>query len=161
MKIVAIIMFLSIILTGLTAGLLFAYSVSVIPGLARVSDLEYIHAMQSINREIQNPVFFLCFFGAFIALIISVFQYYPEPGIPFGLLLGAVIFYGIGVLGVTMFFNVPLNNMLDQFRALENGGSEIGQIRQLYESRWNFWHYIRTLSSIIAFVMALLASYYR
>jgi len=47
--------------TALMAGLFYAFSCSVNLGLARLSNAEYISAMQSINRAIQNPIFFAAF----------------------------------------------------------------------------------------------------
>ena len=67
----SIILFGAVVLTGLSAGLFCAWSVSVIPGTKRVADLAYLETMQSINRAILNPVFFLIFFGSVVLLSIS------------------------------------------------------------------------------------------
>ena len=53
---------------GLMAGLFFAFSVSVMKALARLSSAEGIAAMQSINVAIINPVFVAAFFGTAAAL---------------------------------------------------------------------------------------------
>lgn len=53
----------TVILTGLSAGFFYAWSVSVIPGTQHISDTSYLQAMQSINRAILNPLFFVVFFG--------------------------------------------------------------------------------------------------
>ena len=50
--------------TGLIAGVFYAYAVSVNLGLAAQPDADYVAAMQAINERIQNPLFFLSFFGA-------------------------------------------------------------------------------------------------
>ena len=51
--------------TGLIiAGVFYAYAVSVNLGLATQPDADYVAAMQVINERIQNPLFFLSFFGA-------------------------------------------------------------------------------------------------
>jgi len=66
----------AVILTGLSAGLFYAWSVSVIPGTQKVSDSTYLQTMQSVNRAILNPVFFSVFFGSALLLILaSFFQY--------------------------------------------------------------------------------------
>ncbi|MBC8154239.1 MAG: DUF1772 domain-containing protein, partial [Bacteroidetes bacterium] len=64
--------------TALIAGLLYAYSCSVNPGLNRLSDASYLAAMQSINREIQNPVFFLSFLGALVLLPLSTWMLHSQ-----------------------------------------------------------------------------------
>jgi uncharacterized membrane protein len=58
--------------TGLMAGLFFAFSVSVMGALARIQPSEGIAAMQSINRVILNPVFFLAFFGTALVCLVIV-----------------------------------------------------------------------------------------
>jgi len=64
----------TIILSGLVAGLLYSYACSVNPGLHKLSDKEYIGAMQSINVAIQNPVFFISFMGSLILFPVQSFS---------------------------------------------------------------------------------------
>ena len=68
-------LFLSVLLSGLIMGLLYGYACSVNPGLNKLSDAEYLRAMQSINTAIQNPVFFISFMGTlFILPVTSMVQ---------------------------------------------------------------------------------------
>ena len=62
--------------TGLIAGLFYSYSCSVNPGLAKLPDEGYVAAMQSINREILNPVFFATFIGTLLLLPISTWMHF-------------------------------------------------------------------------------------
>ncbi|WP_238555251.1 DUF1772 domain-containing protein [Chryseobacterium sp. P1-3] len=78
-----------------------------------MSDTEYLKAMQSINREILNPVFFLSFMGTLILLPVSAFVFRGQPAFIF--LLLASLAYLTGVFGVTVAGNVPMNNVLDTF----------------------------------------------
>lgn len=66
----------ALILTGLSAGLFYAWSVSVIPGTQKIDDFSYLNTMQSINREILNPAFFLIFIGSLIALTLATYFTY-------------------------------------------------------------------------------------
>ena len=50
-------------LTGLLAGLLYAFEVSVVPALHAMKARQHIKAMQEINLKIINPLFFLSFLG--------------------------------------------------------------------------------------------------
>ncbi len=127
--------------TALMAGLFYAFSCSVNLGLARLSNAEYISAMQSINRAIQNPVFFAAFFGAPILLPLSVFLHYGQPlSMRFLFLLAATIIYLVGTFGVTIFGNVPLNNILDRFDLQAASEDEMALQRANFERRWNnFW----------------------
>ena len=53
----------ALFLTGLSAGLFYAWEFSVIPGAKRVADQTYIETMQAVNRAIITPAFMLIFFG--------------------------------------------------------------------------------------------------
>jgi uncharacterized membrane protein len=49
---------------GLLAGLFYAYSVSVMPGLGQADDRALVDGMQQINEAVENPIFMLSFLGA-------------------------------------------------------------------------------------------------
>lgn len=147
--------FITTLLNALSAGFFFAWSVSVILGTKKVSDFTYLEAMQNINKEILNPVFFLVFFGSLIALIINTFlQFKIKP--VFGLVLAATIIYLIGVFGVTAFGNVPLNNALNNLNIDKLNAAELKNFRNYYEVYWNKYHTIRTLSNMISFILILI-----
>lgn len=147
----------SLVLTGLSAGLFFGWSVSVIPGTQKVDDLSYLNTMQSINREILNPGFFIVFFGSIIALGLSTYFTYPVSTTGFSTLLIATLMYLVGSLGVTGMGNVPLNNELEALKLAALSSQEITAFRQYYESRWNKLHQCRMLFSVLSFIITLLA----
>ncbi|MEQ8626804.1 DUF1772 domain-containing protein [Ekhidna sp.] len=151
-------LFAAIILTGLSAGFFYAWQVSVIPGTKKVMDPTYMETMQHINREILNPSFFLIFFGSMIVLAISTFQQYGS-GVTFWLLLGATVTYTLGTFAVTGTGNVPLNNELEALKLTKMSALELTEFRQYYESKWNVLHRMRTIFSVIAFVLSLLAAF--
>jgi uncharacterized membrane protein len=70
-KLMKVLLFFTILLSGLVAGLLYAYSCSVNSGLKNLPDAAYLKAMQSINIAIQNPLFFASFLGLPVLLIIN------------------------------------------------------------------------------------------
>jgi uncharacterized membrane protein len=145
-------------MTALMAGLFYAFSCSVNLGLARLSNAEYVSAMQSINRAIQNPIFFAAFFGAPLLLPLSVFLHYGQPlSMRFWFLLAATIIYLVGTFGVTIFGNVPLNNTLDHFDLESASEAEIATQRVDFEDRWNKLNTIRTVSSTIAIILVIIA----
>jgi len=151
-----LVLYVAILLTGLSAGLFYAWAVSVIPGTQRISDTAYLESMQAINRAILNPAFFIAFFGPILALGWSTFQYYPAK-LPFWLLLLALAAYLIGTFGVTFFGNVPLNDQLDLLDLATLDSAEAKEFRQSYEQKWNRFHLLRTISSVISFGLVLLA----
>lgn len=152
-----IILFGSVILSGLSAGFFYAWSVSVIPGTGKIPDLTYLETMQSINRAILNPAFFLVFFGTLILLgIASIYEFHAGK-LVFGLMLGSAITYLIGTIGVTAMGNVPLNNELDVLELAQMRLEQIAEFREYYEARWNRLHGIRTVFAVVSFSAAVLA----
>lgn len=151
------ILFGAVVLTGLSAGLFYAWSVSVIPGTKKVADPAYLETMQSINRAILNPSFFLIFFGSIFFLSIASIYEFHENKVTFWLLLGASIFYLIGTVGVTGLGNVPLNNQLDALELTKINASNIAEFRKFYELNWNRMHLIRTIFAVISFLLSVLA----
>lgn len=148
--------------TALVTGLFYAYSCSVNPGLHQLSDREYLTAMQSINRAILNPVFFASFIGTLFLLPFSSWMHYSKTLSPeFILLLIASLLYAIGVFGVTIAYNVPLNEMLDKIQLTSATAKEITAHRSIFEGRWNFFHQIRTLACIGSLLLTIVSCLYR
>ncbi len=152
---------LAIITTALSAGLFYAWTISVIPGLKSIPHRSYLEAMQSINRAILNPGFFIIFFGSMVLLIMSAYlQYKVSASITFWLIVIAIIFYGIGTLGVTIFGNVPMNESLDLINLGKLSADELKLTRISYEGKWNQFNTIRTVFSVLAFTAILLAGFF-
>ena len=151
----------SVIFTGLSAGLFFAWSVSVIPGTKKVLDLTYLETMQSINRAILNPLFFLIFFGSIVLLsVASIYEFHSNRW-AFILMLASSMIYLIGTIGVTALGNVPLNNELDALVLAELSPKEITAFRKHYEHNWNRLHLIRTAFAVLSFLLtAFIANIY-
>jgi uncharacterized membrane protein len=140
---------------GLTAGIFYCWSVSVTKGLAPLPDKEYITVFQSLNREIQNPLFFLCFLGSAIILPVSAWMNFGQPvQLRFWLLLAASAAYIIGVIGVTF-----MNDAMDVFNVNSATAAEIAHQRITFETPWNNLNNIRTVACIISFVLTVLACF--
>lgn len=75
----------------------------------------------------------------------------------FWLLLTSAIIYLIGTFGVTAFGNVPLNNELGALDIKALNTTELKNFRDYYESNWNQYHNIRTLSNMISFILLLIS----
>ena len=154
-------LFATITLTGLSAGFFYSWAVSVIPGMRKVADHVYLETMQSINREILNPWFFVVFFGCMILLFVNAIQYYQSASTVFWLLLLAVVTYLGGTFGVTGLGNVPLNNALDVLDLSGLTPEKAMEFRQYYEAKWNKLHLVRTLFSVLSFLLALGAVFFK
>lgn len=149
---------LALFSTGLSAGLFYAWAVSVIPGTRRIADHSYVDTMQQINRAILNPGFFAIFFGAMVLMLWSAYlEFRTDMGSSFYFTLAAFIVYALGTVGVTAAGNVPLNEALDLIELNQLGAEELKITRQTYETKWNRLHNVRTVFSVISFVLLLLA----
>jgi uncharacterized membrane protein len=153
MKLAEISLVAATVFTSLMAGIFFAFTVSVMPGLGKLSDAGFLSAMQSINREIQNPVFFLVFFGVLILLPFAIYLHYHADRSAFLLLTAATLVYFIGVFGVTILGNIPLNNQLDQFDIARATPENLQSFRAHFEGKWNTFNSVRTVSSLLAAVI--------
>ncbi|MFD2546817.1 DUF1772 domain-containing protein [Sphingobacterium suaedae] len=151
-----LLLIVTVVLTALIGGLFYAYSCSVVLGLGKLSDTEYLKAMQHINREILNPLFFLSFMGTAIFLPVSTLVFRGQQPV-FIFLLLATLVYLIGVFGVTAAGNVPLNDQLDKFDIYHSTNDAIQQMRANFESRWNTLNHVRTVCCVISILLAVCA----
>jgi uncharacterized membrane protein len=157
-----IILLCTALTTALIAGLFYAYSCSVNPGLGQLPAEEFIPAMQSINKAIQNPLFFLSFIGTAILLPVCTYVHYHTPlSLKFYLLLAAAILYLAGVMGVTIFGNIPLNDALDKFNMANADAAEILRQKMTFTKQWNRLHAIRTVISFLSLLLVLIACIYK
>ena len=138
---------LVILQVGLTAGLLLIFSIAVNPGLARLSEEEYYRAMKFINQVILNPIFFLVFIGPVITMPLLTYMSRNDSNM-FILTLVSTILYFLGVILITSFKNVPLNNRLEKLNS-----EEFRDVFLWYKKPWNFWHNIRTFFGLASFLI--------
>src|ERR687893_2108236 len=97
---------LATLTTGLVAGVYYAYTVSVNLGLAAQPDASYVATMNAINERIENPLFFLTFFGAVLFLLAALAAHSSRPRSGrFWLVSLACAFYIGGGFLVTVFVN--------------------------------------------------------
>jgi uncharacterized membrane protein len=148
----------AVVAVGLAAGLFYSYDCSVVNGLGNLNDKEYLSAFQSINRAILNPYFFLSFMGSLILLPIAAWVTYKGGNTAsFYYMLAAAVLYALGVFGVTVVGNVPLNNMLDKFDMVNASPEAIQNMRQKFEAKWNLLQHVRTYAGLLAFAAAVIA----
>ncbi|WP_057935915.1 anthrone oxygenase family protein [Algoriphagus resistens] len=149
---------ITLLLTGLMAGLFYSYACSVTGALGRLPDKEYVMAFQSINTVILNAWFFAGFMGSLIVLPMTTWlSYRYDMYFSFYLLLSATMMYVVGVFGVTIFGNVPLNNMLEHFPIETATPKDLFSLREMFETPWNKLNLIRTIAAIISFVLTIIS----
>ncbi|HEY3506495.1 MAG TPA: anthrone oxygenase family protein [Actinocatenispora sp.] len=133
---------LSLLATGLVAGVYFAFQVAVIPGLARASAGTYVEAMDRINESIENPAFFAAFFGALVVTAVAAAQQWRRGNRRTALF--ALIALGLYVIGfgATIVGDIPLNEQLAA------AGTEHPEAAVAwFQPPWLAWNVVRTLAS--------------
>jgi uncharacterized membrane protein len=133
--------------TGLSAGLFYAYSCSVMPGLGRTDDRTFVTAMRAINEAILNGWFALSTVGALLTTPLTVALHLTHPSSIRLWAAAALLLQMLAVL-VTARSNVPLNHAL---AAQDRHDRRYDLSRAAFETPWNRWHQLRTLASIAAF----------
>lgn len=151
-----VLFFITILLNALSVGVFFAWSVSVVLGTKKVGDFTYLETMQSINKEILNPVFFIVFFGSLITLMFNAYFQSNYRPVCVLIIISAVI-YLVGTIGVTAFGNVPLNDELELLDIKQLSLSELKKFRIYYENKWNQFHSIRTVAGMVSFTLLLIS----
>lgn len=140
---------------GIIAGVFFAFSTFVMRALAQRPPAEGIAAMQAINITVINPWFMTVFLGTavtcFILAIASLLKW-SQLGAVY--LLIASLLYLISSFGVTIVFNVPLNNALAIAKTDSNEGINLWAN---YLTTWTFWNHVRTIASLAAATLFTLA----
>jgi uncharacterized membrane protein len=145
-----------ILLTGLSAGLCFTWSNSITSGIGNLDNYGYLSAFQEMNRTILNPTFFIVFFGPLFLGLINLYVFKNAPSSIIWLLILATVIYFIGVSLITIFGNVPLNEILDKTDLVSVNIEDLQTLRNTIEDKWNHLQLIRTISSIISFFLLIL-----
>lgn len=127
-------------------GLYYSFACSVMPGLRATEDGTFVSAMSRINGAIQNPVFALGFFGAFISLT-GAAAYSSLNGLDSALPVGIAWALYTATLVITFAVNIPLNNGLAQ-----GEGSGQAAARKAFEQKWTRWNLHRTWLSMASLV---------
>jgi uncharacterized membrane protein len=138
---------LGIVGSGLMAGVFFAFSTAVMPGLRRLRPSAGAEAMQHVNVVIQNPLFLLVFMGTgLICLLVAIGALVSGAAGAVWLVIGALL-YVVGSVGLTMGVNVPMNNRLDAANPITDTGAAIWAD---YLTRWTAWNHVRALACTAA-----------
>lgn len=144
----------ALVTTGLMAGLFFAFSVSVMPGLGAGDDRTFVTAMQHMNAAIENGVFAVAFGGAlvFTAAAVVMLRGLGHRSAGRWALVAAVLY--VVVLVLTFAVNIPLNDELARAGAADRI-PDLAAVRHDFESVWVPVNAVRT--ALCAAALACLA----
>ncbi|MFD4294441.1 anthrone oxygenase family protein [Rhodococcus sp. NPDC058505] len=130
----------TLVLHGVLAGLYYAFSMSVMPGLKAVDDDAADAAMRSVNRKILTPWLFVPFLGAPVAAGAAGFL---ASGAAATWYFAAAAVNLVGSVLITAVVNVPLNNALL--------GGRIG-FRE-YAPRWTAFNTLRAALCVVSLLL--------
>ncbi|MGH3090351.1 MAG: DUF1772 domain-containing protein [Rubrobacteraceae bacterium] len=140
---------------GLVAGVLFAFSSFVMPALGRLPHAEGVAAMQSINRLAVTPAFMTALFGTgVLCLGLIVWAVASFDGWSSALMLVGGALYVLGAIGVTILFNVPLNDALAK---VHPGSADAAVLWATYLTNWTAWNHARTITALAAAALLILS----
>ena len=144
----------SILAYALVAGVFLAFSDFIMRALALTGGAGGVEAMQVINREVFRWVFMALFLGmAAASVVIAGYAWIGLSGSA-GTLIGlAAVVYLVGCFGVTVAFNVPMNQALAGM-APSAGATRDYWLRS-YVPRWTFWNSVRTGAAALSAALLL------
>lgn len=137
---------LLVVLTGLMAGIYFAFSTFIMKALNQLPSLQAAQAMNKINDIIVNTIFLPIFFGStlwYAGMIVWALADWQSGRSLLVIIAGLT--YILGMFVVTAFGNVPLNNKL---KASASSDSSLKEYWKVYLRAWIQLNYLRTLSCI-------------
>ena len=146
---------------ALVTGFVFTYAVIVMPGLAKLTDKEFIRAFQVTDELIQNnqPIFMIVWVGSVISVISTLIVSLMGPySVETVLVIIAGFVYLLGVQGLTVLVHLPLNRRIQTVNVEEWDASALREERLLFETRWIRFNWIRSLIGlgvIVTFMVAL------
>ncbi|WP_299785773.1 anthrone oxygenase family protein [uncultured Marivita sp.] len=141
---------------ALVAGVFLAFSDFIMRSLSRTGGSGGVEAMQIINREVFRWVFMTLFLGLAVASLgIAAYGGIAVRGGPGTLMTLAGLVYLFGCFGVTLFFNVPMNEALARMSAAED--ATCAYWTGTYLPRWTFWNTFRTLACVVSAALLLVA----
>lgn len=147
--------FLTALGCAIATGVFYAFSAFVMAGLDRRLPSTAVGAMQGINDAAVRPPLMLVLFGtALLCLVVAVVALIDLDGADRWFALAGAVLYLVGVVGVTMLGNVPLN---EQLAKADADGPAAAEAWRRFHQPWNAYNHVRTIASLAA-TAAMIAS---
>lgn len=145
---------LSILAYALVGGVFLAFSDFIMRSLSMTSGASGVEAMQVINREVFRWVFMTLFIGmAAASLVIVGYAAIVLSGPASILILLSGVVYLLGCFGVTVLFNVPMNDALARMAPSSEATRDYWT--GTYLPRWTFWNTVRTVACGVSAALLL------
>ncbi|KRV49501.1 hypothetical protein AQ490_20670 [Wenjunlia vitaminophila] len=132
--------------SGAVGGVFFAFSSFVMPGLARLPEVQGSAAMRAVNVAAVRPAFLSVLMGTAVldavVVVLALLDVSASGSVP--ALLGGVL-YLVGAVGVTAAANVPRNEALERSTA---DGAEADREWRAYLRGWTRWNHVRAVAGL-------------
>ena len=149
----------TILSCALVAGLVLGFAVVVMPGIAKLSDRDFLRAFKLMDGIIQDrqPVFMLVWVGSIVSVIVmSALGTLQLSGVELYLMWFASGLYLLTVQAPTVRFNIPLNNAVQALDLERSSDPELADARARFEAPWNRWNRFRTSTATVSVVALLM-----
>jgi uncharacterized membrane protein len=159
MDVLDISLIFSILSCSLVGAFIFTYAIIVMPGLSNLNDKDFLRAFQVTDAVIQNkqPLFMFTWIGSIVAMLTTLLVSLVSVGLPeTWLILLIGVAYLLGVQGITVAIHIPLNNHIQKVKIEELNDETLANERLKFETRWNFFNYIRTSIALSVSVLMLI-----
>lgn len=155
-KFLPALIFVAALGSGIVAGVFFAFSSFVMPGLARMPAAGGIAAMNSINVTAVTPLFMTALFGtALVCVVVGISAPMGWSQVGSLWLVAGSLVYLVGIVLVTIVFNVPLN---DALAAIDPASANGTSLWSRYLDEWVMWNHVRTIAGMAALFCFWIAS---
>lgn len=146
----------AILAFALVGGVFLAFSDFIMRSLSRTGGTGGVEAMQVINREVFRWVFMALFLGmSAVSLLIAGYAAMALDGPVGKLIVLSGVVYLVGCFGVTMVFNVPMNEKLAGMDLSANATRDYWT--STYLPRWTFWNTVRAIACVLSAALLLCA----
>ncbi|MFJ7070607.1 DUF1772 domain-containing protein [Streptomyces sp. NPDC101115] len=130
--------------SGVTAGVLFAVALSVLPALFAMDNGTYVHAHQLLGRNWDPTMPVIVLSSTLVDGVLAV----AADGAARALFAAAAVLL-LGVSGVSHLCNVPINRRVKAITDPAVIPPDWEDPRPL----WRRWHYLRTALAVVALVL--------
>jgi len=146
----------AIVAASLVSGVFLTFSDFVMRSLRGAGAESGIKVMQIINREVLATLFMVLLLGlAVVSLFLAGYAGLWISGSVSAMVVVGSLLYLVGVFGVTLVFNVPMNQRLETMDCASNEAMDYWA--RIYLPRWTFWNSVRTAASAGTAICILIA----
>jgi len=147
---------ISVIACALVSGVFLTFSDFIMRSLDGAKTAAGVEVMQVINREVFRSLFMVLLLGlSALSPFLIGYAYFGVAGSASAWIIAGGALYLAGVFGVSLVFNVPMN---DRLEAKDCSGPEASAYwTGTYRPRWTFWNTVRALASAGSAICYLVA----